>query len=260
MMPTQISARLRQQVNRLVQHYIENLDTFERFARNLQNLVTDHPLLKRHVHSIRARVKDPGHLRDKLQRKRLTVTKAGRRVTITKSNLFELINDLTGIRIIHLHTRQIQEIDVALKQILADERIKIIEGPIARTWDDESRAYFAEIGIETVSTADTLYTSVHYIVESNDKTAEIQVRTLAEEIWGEVDHTINYPHPTTAQTCAEQIKVLARATSTCSRLVDSIFRSHSEHISQQARQTRRRRTARGTGAHVGRSSARKRKP
>lgn len=226
-------------VNHLVEHYVANRDTFERFARNLQNLVADHPLLRRHVHSISARVKDPEHLRDKLHRKQLAVKRAGKRVAINKSNLFELINDLTGIRIIHLHTRQMDQIDKALKKILKDERIRIIEGPIARTWDDESRAYFAQIGIETVSTGDRLYTSVHYIVESNGKTAEIQVRTLAEEIWGEVDHAINYPHPTTALACAEQIKVLARAASTCSRLVDSIFRSHAEHLSQQGRQKRR---------------------
>lgn len=245
-MATQMSAKLRQQIDVLVEYYVEHRDTFERFARSLQNLVTDHPLLKAHVHSIRARVKDPDHLRDKLKRKSLFAEKGKKRVKITKSNLFGTINDLTGIRIIHLHTRQFQQIDTALKQILGDERIKIIEGPIARTWDDESRAYFAELGIETVSTADTLYTSVHYIVESNGKTAEIQVRTLAEEIWGEVDHLINYPHPTDVLACAEQIRVLARATSTCSRLVDSIFRSHSEHLSNQlgARKRAQRRRAR----------------
>lgn len=71
-----------------------------------------------------------------------------------------------------------------------------------------------------------LYTSVHYIVATGNRevrTAEIQVRTLAEELWGEVDHTLNYPRPTTITTCQEQIKVLARVTSSCTRLIDSIF-------------------------------------
>jgi len=73
-----------------------------------------------------------------------------------------------------------------------------------------------------------MYTSVHYVVESNSSTratCEIQVRTLAEELWGEVDHTMNYPHESSVLSCREQIKVLARVTSSCSRLVDSIFRS-----------------------------------
>ena len=47
-----------------------------------------------------------------------------------------------------------------------------------------------------------------------------------EEVWGEVSHIIDYPHPSKDLACREQIKVLARATSTCTRLVDSIFRSH----------------------------------
>ena len=58
--------------------------------------------------------------------------------------------------------------------------------------------------------------------------AELQVRTLAEELWGEVDHKINYPHPSDRSSCREQIKVLARITSSCTRLVDSIFHSHQE--------------------------------
>ena len=39
---------------------------------------------------------------------------------------------------------------------------------------------------------------------------EIQVRTLFEEIWGEIDHTINYPHSTESIACKEQLKVLTK--------------------------------------------------
>lgn len=50
-----------------------------------------------------------------------------------------------------------------------------------------------------------------------------------EEVWGEVDHSINYPHKTESLPCREQIKALARATSSCSRLVDSIFTSFDDY-------------------------------
>jgi hypothetical protein len=46
---------------------------------------------------------------------------------------------------------------------------------------------------------------------------------LTEETWGEIDHTINYPHPTKSVALREQIRVLARATSTAGRLADAIF-------------------------------------
>lgn len=44
-----------------------------------------------------------------------------------------------------------------------------------------------------------------------------------EEVWGEVDHSINYPHKSDSVACREQIRALARATSSATRLVDSIF-------------------------------------
>jgi cellulose biosynthesis protein BcsQ len=59
-------------------------------------------------------------------------------------------------------------------------------------------------------------------------TAEIQVRTLMEEVWGEVDHQLNYPHETQSLACREQLKVLARVTSSATRLVDSIFSTQAD--------------------------------
>jgi putative GTP pyrophosphokinase len=101
----------------------------------------------------------------------------------------------------------------------------VLEGPEARIWDDEYEATFTKMKIATVS-SERMYTSVHYVVDAGagtKRTAEIQVRTLAQEYWGEVDHAINYPYPCGQPSVEEQIKVLARVTSSCTRLVDSIF-------------------------------------
>lgn len=80
---------------------------------------------------------------------------------------------------------------------------------------------------------DSYYTSVHYVVKPNNSNpnpvcCEIQVRTLFEEIWGEISHSINYPHETNSIACKEQLKVLSKLVSTGTRLADSIFRSHQE--------------------------------
>ena len=58
-------------------------------------------------------------------------------------------------------------------------------------------------------------------------TAEVQVRTLMEEVWGEVDHLINYPQESAYLPIREQIRALARSTSASTRLVDAIFLSNS---------------------------------
>jgi putative GTP pyrophosphokinase len=184
------------------------------------------------VHSIKWRIKDANHLRDKLLRKMGEAKEEHKPFKITKDNLFSKINDLAGFRILHLHTRQMDLINRALLKRFDEALYRLIEGPIAKTWDDESRKYFEGINIRTEKSKEsTLYTSVHYVIRPNLKTkstCEIQVRTLADEVWGEVDHAINYPYMVNSVACHEQIQVLARVTTSCSRLVDSIFRSFEE--------------------------------
>jgi ppGpp synthetase/RelA/SpoT-type nucleotidyltranferase len=118
-----------------------------------------------------------------------------------------------------------EAIDRCLRAIIEEQPVELVEGPRARTWDNEYRDYFQSINIETQD-SETMYTSVHYILASKSSTTitcEIQVRTLMEEVWGEVDHKVNYPHPNETVACREQIRALARATSSATRLVDSIF-------------------------------------
>lgn len=220
-------------IGRLVSHFELHKQTIERNAKNLAVLFTDNAQLPKLIHSVKWRVKDPAHLKDKLFRKLAQCKENGKQFEIDESNLFQKINDLAGVRILHLHTSQMADIDAALKELLAQEMYQIIEGPFARTWDDEYRNYFKGIGVQTES-SQSMYTSVHYVVQTNQlnpHTAEIQVRTLAEELWGEVNHSMNYPRTTASVACEEQIKVLARITSSCTRLVDSLYKSRSEYAS-----------------------------
>ena len=246
-MPTPIpSPAERKLVNQLVATYLQQQDKIGVFMNQLLSALTDSPELSPHVHSLKSRLKDPKHLREKLFRKIAKCRSEGTPFEIEPDNLFSQITDLAGIRVLHLYTRQIKDIDSQLREIFDEFKYRLREGPLARTWDDESRRFFNDCGIETQD-SETLYTSVHYVVESASRTlftCEIQVRTLMEEVWGEVDHLINYPKPTTNAPCGEQIKVLARVTSSASRLVDAIFFTYEEEKRQSARATRRRRRTR----------------
>lgn len=223
-------------IDELVSHFSDKLDLFRRSEHSLLGYFTLSSSLKPLIHSIKSRIKDPEHLKHKLFRKLAKAKNDGVPFEIDKTNLFQKINDLLGFRLIHLHTRQIEEIDFELKKILEEEKWIIVEGPTARTWDEESERYFEEIGIEVHQSPNlNLYTSVHYVVSPNSSysiTCEIQVRTLMEEVWGEVDHTINYPDKSESFSCREQIKALARATSSCSRLVDCIFSTHNHEMNR----------------------------
>jgi putative GTP pyrophosphokinase len=215
----------------LVQTYTQNRGLVERFRNSLVDAITGSGELMRHIHSIKSRLKDVDHLREKLNRKMEALRGAGREFDITPDNLLVRVNDLAGVRLLHLHTHQIRDIDARLRGILEEQQYGLLEGPFARTWDDESRSFFRECGIETQESP-SLYTSVHYVVGSASRTTvtcEIQVRTLMEEVWGEVDHSMNYPHKVNSLACSEQLKVLARVTSSATRLVDSIFATLEDH-------------------------------
>jgi len=199
----------------------------DQFLIALQNSST----LTATIHSMRSRLKDPTHLSDKLARKIRESKQKKTRFEITPTNLLTKVNDLVGFRLLHLYTRQISSIDAALREVFQEGKYELLEGPFARTWDDESRQFFKQCNIETQESP-SMYTSVHYVIGSASRTtvtAEIQVRTLMEEVWGEVDHTMNYPHPVESVPCREQLKVLARVTSSATRLVDSIFATVQDH-------------------------------
>ena len=227
-MAKQLPAKLITQIDRLVAHFINSKKTFTYLEEILNSMIKNSEGLEPLIHSYKSRIKDSEHLKDKLLRKAHKLITEGKTFDYTVDNLFEKINDLVGFRILHLHTTQFEAINIELNKIFAEQKWQIIEGPNARTWDDETRGYFKNIGIETSDHPD-LYTSVHYILKPNNSTpitCEIQVRTLMEEVWGEVDHKINYPHKSDSHSCREQIKTLARVTSSCSRLVDSIFSTY----------------------------------
>jgi ppGpp synthetase/RelA/SpoT-type nucleotidyltranferase len=223
------------EIDALVQHYVENQALYRRFVKALHEQISDaidpdndHELSKL-VHSVKYRLKTPEHLRKKLVRKHYQCETEGRPFPYTVENLFSKVGDLGGYRILHLHTRQFRSINEHLIPIL-EESHKVTEGPVAKVWDRETKEYFESIGVETEDNS-RMYSSVHYLVQPSSKTTltiEIQVRTLADEIWGEIDHKINYPDQHELLACREQIRALARLTSSCSRLVDSVMATHAD--------------------------------
>ena len=216
--------------NEVIEFYKEKHFELEQFLTAVLTFFDRHPRLNAGplpvIHSLKSRFKDPDHLKDKIKRK----TADG--VIIKKDNLFEEVTDLIGVRVLHLYQDQYSIIHEEINKKVSGGDWKFVEPPKAYTWDPESEQHYHELGIHT-ELRDTYYTSVHYIIKPHNNNpvpvcCEIQVRTLFEEIWGEIDHTINYPHPTNSIACKEQLRVLSKLVSTGTRLADSIFRSLKE--------------------------------
>ncbi|HFI2197169.1 TPA: RelA/SpoT domain-containing protein [Pseudomonas aeruginosa] len=182
------------------------------------------------IHSVKHRLKDREHLRAKIQRK-LIPDPESHNVEIEQTwvpeNIFKSLTDLAGVRVLHLNQKQFELIHAEISRKIDSTDWVLYENPKAYTWDPDSAAYFESLGIET-KVKDSHYTSVHYVIRPRRESplaCEIQVRTLFEEIWGEVDHTLNYPNPTENIACKEQLRVLAKVVGAGSRLVESIFNS-----------------------------------
>jgi GTP pyrophosphokinase len=217
-----LSRRACSRIDEAVQHFVANQSLFESFAQALMAYFQNDAKLGPYIHFIKYRLKDPEHLREKLSRKAIQGD------IIDKSRLFASITDLAGIRIIHLHTSQMEEMHKAILAILEEQQLRLVEKPSANCWDVEYESIFKSFGI-TPRQRGSMYTTVHYVIRANQKTkvtCEVQVRTLMDEVWGEVSHRVNYPNESPSLSCQNQLKVLARLTSGCTRLVDSIFRSH----------------------------------
>lgn len=158
------------------------------------------------IHSYRYRTKEPGHLLEKIIRKR--TENPDRFAGLDHTNYYKYITDLIGIRVfflyredwIHFHryiTRTFENNpDIYVEDRLADfdndtAHYYIAERPKVYKRSGDSRIY-DEKEIDII--AGGIYRSLHYIIKYKGYYVEIQGRTLFEEGWSEIDHDIVYPY------------------------------------------------------------------
>ena len=218
-------------IENAVKHFEDNRHLFKIAAKSLVDCLSMDPCLPQWIHFIKYRVKDQQSLTDKLKR----LSQEDPSVPIDSNNIFDRVTDLAGVRIIHLHNDQLADLHPRILAILEQHQYVRVSAPVAHCWDDEYEALFKNVGLRTKHVA-SMYTTVHYDVRQNENsqiTCELQVRSLADEIWAEVSHRVNYPTESPSEACRDQLKVLARLTSGCGRLADSIFKTHSAAIAEQ---------------------------
>jgi putative GTP pyrophosphokinase len=217
-------------MEKLLQKYDDARHDLRIFMNTVVQYIGEHPDLtspnSKIIHSSKSRLKDREHLRAKIERK--TSLEAEARREITESNLFDEITDLAGVRILHLYQESFASIDFVIRKKVLEGDWHLSERPKAYTWDPENAAFFRGFDLD-VTEKPSSYTSVHYLIRPRKDSpicCEVQVRTLFEEIWGEVEHQLNYPVPTTSVACREQIKVLSKIVGAGSRLLDALRKVH----------------------------------
>ncbi|MDZ5711357.1 hypothetical protein [Jeotgalibacillus haloalkalitolerans] len=187
------------------------------------SMVPDIIRMNAHVHSVKTRIKNPKNLIHKVIRKTIREKRRDEHYVIHKDNYKSEITDLIGIRVLHLYKDQAIHIDSFIRERWnLKERCKIYyrSGDYSDSGvpdDDHSFEYKVhEAG----------YRSWHYLIESNVRgamhTAEIQVRTIFEEGWSEVDHQLRYPNNINNSLLTEQLLVLNRIAGSADELTNTI--------------------------------------
>lgn len=187
-------------------------EEYEKIEEHLRNIGKEfinnylYDIDKAGIHSYRYRTKAPGHLLEKIIRKRKENPE--KFIDLDHTNFHKYMTDLIGIRVfflyredwIHFHRYITQTFEnnpeIYIEDRLADfdediNHYYIAERPKVYKRSGDSRIYDArEIDIK----AGGIYRSLHYIVKYKGYYVEIQGRTLFEEGWSEIDHDIVYPY------------------------------------------------------------------
>lgn len=211
----------------------------EELQINIQHIANTLAICER-IHSTRIRVKSPDHLVEKIIRKQLVDSKR----KIDMSNYQKEITDLMGVRALHLFKADWLEID----KFVRDKWNLFEENPTAyiREGDDSKvKELYAQNGCE-IKTHEYGYRSVHYILQipigkKKMLPCELQIRTIFEEGWSEIDHKLRYPYEIGNKILEQYLAILNRLAGSADdmgtfilSLVNSINDSKLEKESLQA--------------------------
>lgn len=186
----------------IFQDYLTIRDGLKDVAQFIANKIAQ----SAQVHSTRFRVKNPEHLVEKIIRKQ--IERHERNISI--KNYRNEITDLVGVRALHLFKDDWVHIH---KTITNCWKLKEVPKAFVREGDaDEIIKMYENEGCE-VKKHPYGYRSVHYIVKSAftkelESFTEIQVRTVFEEGWSEVDHRLRYPYDFTNPVLTKYLSIL----------------------------------------------------
>jgi len=197
--------------------YMEKKDNIETFGVKVLKRFRHEKSLHNKVHSYGFRLKDETHLAEKLIRKKIENPD----IEIGKENFFSEITDLAGLRILQLYKTHIKDIH---EFICNCKEWELSREPVAYNFSPRFLKIFKELDME-VREKSTGYSSAHYVVndvEHKNCYCEIQVRTLFEEGWSEIDHTFNYPRQKPGKVCQTLLETLKRVCDVAVYIADQI--------------------------------------
>ncbi|MGO9020863.1 MAG: GTP pyrophosphokinase family protein [Syntrophobacteraceae bacterium] len=179
--------------------WYQSRERYELLAEELHRLL-DHDQRFPHgsVYTVKHRLKSQHRLIEKLDA--LSPEELSGAV-IDAATFQDHIADLLGMRVICLRVSDLEKVQQYLSSLQAENSLLVLDGPTKK----ETFILRPPKGLFSDSTSDLQYSgysSIHYIVKLGPAVrtprdlsglrAELQVRTILEEAWGEIDHKYRY--------------------------------------------------------------------
>lgn len=203
----------KQQRDNFLISFFKEKEKYKILAEYFVRLISDDPSApKESIHTILYRIKDESRLIEKIDQENMSSEFDMK--PITHKNFHERIGDIIGIRIICLRLSDILKVEKYLEFLVEEKILKFIREP------DHKRSFVLPIDLGKTAPQDiniqhSGYSSIHYQVklgENSDTSEEfksvqieLQLRTILEEAWGEIDHKYRYTYSRVGDTLPEHI-------------------------------------------------------
>lgn len=180
--------------------FYQSKPNYEKLANEIRRLFeTDPSFPVESLYAIKHRIKSEDRLIEKIDKK----NKKRKKVTslIDVKNYQKRIEDILGIRIVCLRLSDVEKIESYLNSLKEEGKLVFVRRP------QKKQTFILPVnpGEEPPKEIDLQYSgysSIHYVVklgrslsptrEIAPLLAEVQLRTIFEEAWGEIDHKYRY--------------------------------------------------------------------
>jgi ppGpp synthetase/RelA/SpoT-type nucleotidyltranferase len=180
--------------------FLNEKEKYKKLGEYIVQLIKDDPSSpKESLHTIIYRIKDELRLIEKISR--LNKELEAGVPSIMEDNYQERVGDLLGVRIICLRLSDIEKVEAYLKLLSEENILSFVKGP------DQKRSFILPANSDD-SIPDDIdlkysgYSSIHYQIKLGENSDvplglkgllfELQLRTILEEAWSEIDHKYRY--------------------------------------------------------------------
>ena len=180
--------------------FLNEKEKYKKLGEYIVQLIQDDPSSpKESLHTIIYRIKDEFRLIEKINRLNKELEPGV--LSITEKNYPARVGDLLGARIICLRLSDVEKVESYLNLLSEEDILSFVKGP------DPKRSFILPVSPDD-SIPDDIdlrysgYSSIHYQIELGENSDappglkgllfELQLRTILEEAWSEIDHKYRY--------------------------------------------------------------------